>query len=189
MPTKVLKNQTPLQCLKDCFPGTRLHSDIPLKVFGCIAYVHIPSQFRSKLDPSAIKCVFLGYASNKKGYKCYDPNTKKIYVSMDVSFLENQSFFDKNSLQEEKHEVKEDNFWNISVSLPNVIDSIPSQESLVKNRELESCSSLMPNVEVSQTGGEVLQNDHSNQQSELQVYARRKLNQRSKRPTVNPVQT
>ncbi len=32
-----------------------------LKVFGCIAYVHVPGELRTKLDPKAKKCVFIGY--------------------------------------------------------------------------------------------------------------------------------
>lgn len=91
MPTKVLKYKTPLDCLKEFFPTTRLFSDLPVKVFGCTVYVHVPSQFRSKLDPRAIKCVFLGYSSNKKEYKCFDPQTKTFHVSMDVSFLEKKN--------------------------------------------------------------------------------------------------
>ena len=39
------------------------------------------------------KSVFLGYSSNQKGYKCFDPVTKKYFVTMDVQFFENQSFF------------------------------------------------------------------------------------------------
>jgi len=31
-----------------------------LKVFGCIAYVHIPDELRNKLDLKAEKCVFVG---------------------------------------------------------------------------------------------------------------------------------
>jgi len=31
-----------------------------LKVFGCIAYVHVPDEKRSKLDPKAEKCIFIG---------------------------------------------------------------------------------------------------------------------------------
>ncbi|MCO5559564.1 hypothetical protein L7F22_013165 [Adiantum nelumboides] len=30
------------------------------KVFGCIAYVHVPDELRTKLDPKAEKCVFIG---------------------------------------------------------------------------------------------------------------------------------
>jgi hypothetical protein len=32
------------------------------KVFGCIAYVHVPDEKRSKLDPKADKCIFIGYS-------------------------------------------------------------------------------------------------------------------------------
>ena len=43
------------------------------------------------------KSVFLGYSSNQKGYKCFDPVTKKYFVTMDVQFFENQSFFKSSS--------------------------------------------------------------------------------------------
>jgi len=38
-----------------------------LKVFGCIAYVHIPNEKRSELDPKADKCIFIGYSLEQKG--------------------------------------------------------------------------------------------------------------------------
>ena len=98
MPSRVLKYITPLECLKQYFPGTRIYSDLLIRVFGCTVFVHIPSKFRSKFDPRAEKCIFVGFAPNKKGYKCYNPQTKKIHVNMDVSFLENQPYFHKNSL-------------------------------------------------------------------------------------------
>ena len=70
-----------------------MYSDLTLKVFGCIVFVHLPNHNRSKLDPRAEKCVFISYASNKKGYKCYNTQTKNIYVSMDVYFIEDKYFF------------------------------------------------------------------------------------------------
>jgi hypothetical protein len=33
-----------------------------LKVFGCIACVHVLDEKRSKLDPKADKCIFIGYS-------------------------------------------------------------------------------------------------------------------------------
>ncbi len=32
-----------------------------LTMFGCIAYVHVPDELRTKLDPKAKKCVFIRY--------------------------------------------------------------------------------------------------------------------------------
>ena len=101
MPTRVLQYVTPLDYFKKTFPTSRINSDFPLKIFCCTIYVHIPSKFRSKLDPRAEKCVFIGYAPNKRGYKCYNPQTQKMFVSMDVSFLENQCYFSKNCLHGE----------------------------------------------------------------------------------------
>ncbi|KAK4412547.1 hypothetical protein Salat_2901800 [Sesamum alatum] len=34
-----------------------------------------------------------GYASHQKGYRCYDPKSKRTYVTMDVTFLETEMFY------------------------------------------------------------------------------------------------
>lgn len=61
--------------------------DSPRK-FGCLAYVHIHKNQRTKLDPCVVRCIFLGYATHKKEYHCYHPTTKRTYVTMDVTFVE-----------------------------------------------------------------------------------------------------
>jgi len=58
-----------------------------------MAFAHVRSQNRDKLDPWAVRCVFLGYSATQKGYKCYKPTTKKWYISADVTFLETKPFF------------------------------------------------------------------------------------------------
>ena len=67
-----------------------------LKVFGCICFVHTQPTHRDKLDPRAVRCVFMGYSSTQKSYKCYNPVTKKRVVSRDVRFDE---FVDTNQGQ------------------------------------------------------------------------------------------
>ncbi len=64
-----------------------------LKVFGCIAYVHVVEEKRSKLDPKVEKCIFIRYSSKQKGYKCFNPSTRKWQVSRDVMFDEMVSWY------------------------------------------------------------------------------------------------
>lgn len=70
-------------------------------MFGCATFVHINTLNLGKLEPRAQKCVFVGYATNQKLYKCFDPITKKKIVTMDVTFFEKRPFFDAH-LQEGK---------------------------------------------------------------------------------------
>jgi hypothetical protein len=49
-----------------------------LRVFGYIAYVHVPDEKRSKLDPKAKKCIFIGYSLEQKGYRCFNPSIRKL---------------------------------------------------------------------------------------------------------------
>jgi hypothetical protein len=57
-------------------------------VFGFDAYVHVPKENRSKLDKKAEKCIFIGYKDGVKGYKLWNPETKKIVYSRDVVLRE-----------------------------------------------------------------------------------------------------
>lgn len=99
MLSQVLKFQTPISLFSACFPHRKLISSIPIKIFGCTTFAHIHSQHRSKLDPKAIKCIFLGYSPIQKGYKCYDPISRKTFVSFDVTFHEHVPFYSRTSLQ------------------------------------------------------------------------------------------
>ena len=96
MPSKVLKFQTLLSTLQTFFPTSRTFSDIDLHVFDCLAFVHIHKPNRSKLEADSCKCVFLGYSSVHKGYRCYSLEKKKHFISKDVAFIENQLLFPKN---------------------------------------------------------------------------------------------
>ena len=60
-----------------------------LRVFGCEAYVHVPREKRSKLEPKSRKCIFMGYGeSGEMGYHLWDPEARKIVRSSDVIFNE-----------------------------------------------------------------------------------------------------
>jgi transposase InsO family protein len=61
---------------------------VPPKKFGCVCFVHNISPGLSKFDAQSHKCVFVGYSSGKKGYKCYDPVKKRMFESLVVTFKE-----------------------------------------------------------------------------------------------------
>lgn len=62
------------------------------KIFGCLAYAHVPDDKRSKLDDKAIKCIFLGVSEESKAHRLYNPLTEKIIISRDVVFDEENSW-------------------------------------------------------------------------------------------------
>jgi hypothetical protein len=83
MPLQVLDNKSPAMLL--------LNSNefvVPLKVFGCVCFVHDYRNDIRKLDPRAIKCVFVGYSPTKKCYRCWCLSEHRFFTSMDVTFRE-----------------------------------------------------------------------------------------------------
>ena len=91
--------ESSVEILKSFYPHFRISNGLTPRVFGCTAFVYVHSQHRDKLDPRAIKCVFLDYSFTQKGYKCYNPSTRKFYISTNVTFTKNKHFFPKSSLQ------------------------------------------------------------------------------------------
>ncbi|CAL8169979.1 unnamed protein product [Prunus armeniaca] len=86
-PTKALHNITPFEAYSGRKPGIG-----HLKVFGSLCYVHVPTERRQKLDAKSVKGVFVGYATCEKGYRVFDPSTKKLILSRDVIFDETKSW-------------------------------------------------------------------------------------------------
>ena len=92
LPTKILKLQTPI------FELSKLTTvpaplSLPPRIFGSSVFVHIPKHERSKLSPCAVKCVFIGYGINQKGYRCFDPKKRQIFTTMNCDFLESEFFY------------------------------------------------------------------------------------------------
>jgi len=60
-PHSVLGNKTP----KEMFLGEKPEVN-HLRIFGCLVYVHVPREKRSKLEPLGKKDIFVGYSKNRK---------------------------------------------------------------------------------------------------------------------------
>jgi transposase InsO family protein len=92
-----IMNRTPTTEVHGMTPEEKFIGKKPnvshLRVFGCIAHVHVLDEKRSKLDPKVEKCIFIGYSLEQKGYKCFNPSTQKLQMSKDVVFDEMVSWY------------------------------------------------------------------------------------------------
>ena len=88
-------------------PSVPLDNDIPqrvwcgkdvsyrhLRVFGCLAYVHVSKDQRGNLDPKTWPCIFLGYGDNEFNYRLWDLTERKVIRSQDMAFMEEKTIAD-----------------------------------------------------------------------------------------------
>jgi hypothetical protein len=97
-----------MEVLSSFYPYMPTSNNLNPRIFGCTSFVHIHSDGRSKLDRRALTCVFIGYSSTQKGYRCYHPPSHNYFVSRDVTFHEQESYFVQTHLQGENIISKED---------------------------------------------------------------------------------
>ena len=81
--TSIKRYKTPYEVWKGEKPNIE-----HLKVFGWIAYAHVPDSERQKLDKKAEKLRFVGYCTQSKGYRLLDENISKVFIRRDVIFNE-----------------------------------------------------------------------------------------------------
>ncbi|KAL4022760.1 hypothetical protein IC575_016505 [Cucumis melo] len=124
MPSRILHLQTPLECLQESYPSTRLVSEVPLRVFGCTAYVHSFGPNQTKFTHRAQACVFVGYPPHQRGYKCFHPPPRKYFVTMDVTFCEDQPYFPVSHLQGESVSEESNSTFEFIESTPNTVSDI-----------------------------------------------------------------
>jgi hypothetical protein len=62
------------------------------RIFGCVAFAHVPTETRKKLDDRSERCIFVGYSEESRAYKLYNPITQKYVISRDVQFKEYEAW-------------------------------------------------------------------------------------------------
>ncbi|KAA0045541.1 Retrovirus-related Pol polyprotein from transposon TNT 1-94 [Cucumis melo var. makuwa] len=89
-------NRLPSSVLQNISPFERLHGTPPnysnLKVFGCACFVLLHPHEHTKLEPRARLYCFLGYGTEHKGFRCWDPLSNRLRISRHVTFWEHIMF-------------------------------------------------------------------------------------------------
>lgn len=83
IPSSILENKSPFEVAYGSAPNYA-----NFKPFGCRVYPYLRDYSPHKLAPHSRPCIFLGYSSSYKGFRCYDPDSSKIYVSRHAQFDE-----------------------------------------------------------------------------------------------------
>ena len=93
LPSQQLAFTSPIDQMHAAFPNIPLRTGLLPRIFDCTAYVHDPLASLTKLDARALHCVFIGYSSLQKGYKCYHPPSRRFFISENVTFAKYEPFF------------------------------------------------------------------------------------------------
>ena len=88
-------------------PSTPLDGDAPqrvwtdkevsyrhLKVFNCLAYVHVAKDIRTMLVPKTRPCIFRGHGDDEIGYGLWNLAEKKEIRSRNIVFMDEQTIAD-----------------------------------------------------------------------------------------------
>jgi len=81
-PTSILNGNSPFELIYKYSPNYDI-----LKVFRCLCFATKLNN-SDKFTERVVKCVFLGYVPDKKGYKLLNLDTNSIFISRDVMFYE-----------------------------------------------------------------------------------------------------
>ncbi|RVW91359.1 Retrovirus-related Pol polyprotein from transposon RE1 [Vitis vinifera] len=121
LPSPSLAGKTPYELLFGKQPDYSM-----LRTFGCLCFPYLRDYSPNKLSPKSTPCVFLGYNTLHKGFRCLDRKTHRVYVSRHVQFYEHTFPYNGDSVQ----------------NLPSNIDYIHFSES-------QECVSSSSNVSTS----------------------------------------
>jgi len=92
LPTINLNNHSPHYILHNTSPDLTV-----LRVFGSLCFASTLQAHRTKVQPRAKKCIFLGHSFGTKGFILFDLQTREIFASRHVVFYETIFPYQKNS--------------------------------------------------------------------------------------------
>ncbi|XP_074360140.1 uncharacterized protein LOC141700219 [Apium graveolens] len=87
LPTRSVSGMTPHEAWSGIKPNIG-----HIRIFGCLAYMKLPSVHTTKLSDRSKLVINLGKEPGSKAYRLYDPKQNVIHVSRDVVFEESKAW-------------------------------------------------------------------------------------------------
>jgi len=135
-----------------------------LRVFGCVAYIHIPSQRRQKLQRTAWKGIFVGYALTERQYRVLDLRTIAVKLYSSIKFDKSKKGgqlmpYDRQQAQAPPTELtfsddEDDILSNIDVNPGGTLANVKENESQYPKEQQDEVEPLIvdePHAEESDT--------------------------------------
>jgi len=110
---RIFLNKTPYELWKNIKPNISY-----FHIFRCYCYILNDKENLGKFDSKLDKRIFLGYATNSKGYRIYNLKNQTVEISMHVIFDE---FDDLVINKEDEEEISQKEGDNIQEHSPQIL--------------------------------------------------------------------
>ncbi|KAK9075210.1 hypothetical protein SSX86_003531 [Deinandra increscens subsp. villosa] len=116
LPSKILSNKSPFHMLFSQNPRYE-----NFRVFGCRVFPYLRDYTDHKLAPRSLPCIFFGYSSQHKGFKCFEPTTNRVFITRHARFDEQTLPFVNNTTSD---------FHRLEISKfqDDTFDTVPQNE-------------------------------------------------------------
>ena len=137
-----LINQSPTKANSETTPEAKHSGKVPdistLRIFGCLAYVHVPKDARKKLDSKTRTCKFIGIDNNSKAFRLFDKQTGKVIINRDVIFDESDVNFEPSSPGGTTNQIQHISLYSQNNALTNPVSYINQNSERPTENEIDS---------------------------------------------------
>lgn len=116
-----------------------------LRVFGCQCFPCLRSYSSHKFSPRSLECIFLGYNSTRKGFKCLHLSSGRCYFSRHVLFNEHSFPFSKTKQSHSTSVTSHSDLIPINTPSTSTFDQYVPTATLSPSLSSQSAISTSPN--------------------------------------------
>ncbi|KAD0286868.1 hypothetical protein E3N88_44505 [Mikania micrantha] len=134
LPSKILDSKSPFELMFGHVPNYN-----HFRTFGCRVFPYLRDYSEHKLAPRSLPCIFIGYATQYKGFRCLEPISQRVYITRHATF--DESLFPFSGANSPQNNINlelttfVDNFW---VGLP-INKEPPQKQHLDKAQHTAPC--------------------------------------------------